>query len=556
MTLTRLAHTIVLAEGWWRILIAFLAGASSTLALPPTDVWPLPFITFPILVWLVDGAAGGRFGGVLAAAAVGWWFGFGYFLAGLYWVGHAFLVDAKTFGWLLPFAVVALPAGMALYTAFGLALARLIWTRGATRVLALAVALTLAEWLRGHFFSGFPWNAYGYALISPIWLAQGAALVGIWGLTFLAVAVYASPAVLADERADTRRPWLAPTLSAAAIAALAIYGAVRLERTPTSYVKDVRLRIMQPNLQQDEKFNYSQKQQVMSRYLALSDRPSDPQSPGLRGVTLLIWPESAFPFFLTREPDALAQIAALLPAETVLITGAIRAPEAAANAPVTRAYNSIYVIDHHGSILSVYDKVHLVPFGEYLPFQELLERLGLMQLTKVRGGFIPGEQRRPQPAPGAPNFLPLVCYEIIFPDNAVPRSERKGWLYRQVGRYLDWPSVVGSAERPGWLLNLTNDGWFGASAGPYQHFQQARIRAIEEGLPLVRAANSGISAVVDPLGRIVKSLPLGAEGVLDSPLPQPIAATLYARWGDALVAVVVAIAFLWVLGSRWRAPPA
>ena len=156
MTLTRLAHTIVLAEGWWRILIAFLAGASSTLALPPTDVWPLPFITFPILVWLVDGAAGGRFGGVLAAAAVGWWFGFGYFLAGLYWVGHAFLVDAKTFGWLLPFAVVALPAGMALYTAFGLALARLIWTRGATRVLALAIALTLAEWLRGHLFSGFP----------------------------------------------------------------------------------------------------------------------------------------------------------------------------------------------------------------------------------------------------------------------------------------------------------------------------------------------------------------------------------------------------------------
>src|SRR5262249_26765446 len=200
---TRLAHTIVLAEGWWRILIAFLAGASSTLALAPTDVWPLPFITFPILVWLVDGAAGGRFGGVLAAAAVGWWFGFGYFLAGLYWVGHAFLVDAKTFGWLLPFAVVALPAGMALYTAFGLGLGRVIWTGGGPRVLALAVSLTLAEWLRGHLFSGFPWNAYGYALISPIWLAQGVALVGIWGLTFLAVAVYASPAVLADERADT-----------------------------------------------------------------------------------------------------------------------------------------------------------------------------------------------------------------------------------------------------------------------------------------------------------------------------------------------------------------
>jgi apolipoprotein N-acyltransferase len=190
----------VLAWGWRRILIAFLAGASTTLALPPTDIWPVPFITFPVLVWLVDGAAAGRLGGVLAAATAGWWFGFGYFLAGLYWVGHAFLVDAKTFGWLLPFAVIALPAGMALYTALGLALARLIWTRGAARVLALAISLTLAEWLRGHLFSGFPWNVYGYALISPLWLAQGAALIGIWGLTFLAVAIYASPAVLADDR--------------------------------------------------------------------------------------------------------------------------------------------------------------------------------------------------------------------------------------------------------------------------------------------------------------------------------------------------------------------
>ena len=169
---------------------------------------------------------------MLAAASAGWWFGFGYFLAGLYWVGNAFLVDAKTFGWLLPFAVVALPAGMAVYTALGLALARLIWTRGATRVLALAVALTVAEWLRGHLFSGFPWNAYGYALISPLWLAQGAALIGLWGLTLLAVAIYASPAVLADDRADTRRPWLAPALSVVVIAALAAYGAWRLARTP------------------------------------------------------------------------------------------------------------------------------------------------------------------------------------------------------------------------------------------------------------------------------------------------------------------------------------
>jgi apolipoprotein N-acyltransferase len=553
VTLTRLARTIVLAWGWRRILIAFLAGASTTLALPPTDVWPVPFITFPVLVWLVDGAAVGRLGGVLAAATAGWWFGFGYFLAGLYWVGHAFLVDAKTFGWLLPFAVIALPAGMALYTALGLALARLIWTRGAARVLALAIALTLAEWLRGHLFSGFPWNVYGYALISPLWLAQGAALIGIWGLTFLAVAIYASPAVLADDRSQTKRPWLAPALSVAVIAALATYGAIRLNRTPTGYVDGVRLRIMQPNLQQDEKFNYAQKQQVMSRYLALSDRASGPQSTGVRDVTHLIWPESAFPFFLTREADALAQIAGLLPKGTVLITGAVRPPETKPGEPIIRAYNSIYAIDHDGSIVSVYDKVHLVPFGEYLPFQDLLERLGLVQLTKVRGGFIAGDRRRNQHVPGAPSFLPLVCYEIIFPGDAVPRSERAGWLYDHLGRYVDWPFVAGSGERPGWLLNLTNDGWFGASAGPYQHFQQARVRAIEEGLPLVRAANTGISAVVDPLGRVIASLPLGTEGVLDAPLPQAISPTTYARAGDGPLAMMAGLALVVIMRARRKA---
>jgi len=246
-------------------------------------------------------------------------------------------------------------------------------------------------------------------------------------------------------------------------------------------------------------------------------------------VTHLIWPESAFPFFLTREADALDQIAALLPEGTVLITGAVRAPETVPTAAITRAYNSIYVIDHDGSILSVYDKVHLVPFGEYLPFQDSLERLGLMALTKVRGGFIPGSRRRSLNVPRAPNFVPLICYEVIFPGEA-----------------------VAAGERPGWMLNLTNDGWFGASAGPYQHFQQARLRAIEEGLPLVRAANTGISAVVDPLGRVQASLPLGSEGVLDASLPAALPPTPYARLGDSPAGMLVALALLLVMRARRR----
>jgi apolipoprotein N-acyltransferase len=484
------------------------------------------FLTFPVLVWLIDGTAAGRYGGLGVAAITGWWFGFGYFLAGLYWVGYAFLVDAQTFGWLLPFAVMLLPAGLAFFTALGFVLARLLWTRGPGRILALALALTLSEWLRGNVLTGFPWNTFGYTLTGSNALAQSASLIGLWGLTFVAVAVFASAATLTDDRNETRRPWLPVAVSLAVLVALAIFGTMRLANTPTAFVDGVKLRIMQPNLSQDDKFNYLAKASVMSRYLALSDRATGPQSMGVRDATHLIWPESAFPFFLAREPDALAQIAALLPQGTVLITGGVREPDTSAQRQARRAYNSIYVVDHDGSILSVYDKVHLVPFGEYLPFQNWAEKLGLIPLTKVPG-FLSGDRRRPMEVPRAPPFLPLICYEIIFPDEAVP-----------------------AGERPGWLLNLTNDGWFGISSGPYQHLRQSRLRAIEHGLPLVRAANTGISAVVDPLGRVVASLPLGTDGVLDAQLPKPAAVTIYRRFGGTLVAVFIFVILIGLVRRR------
>jgi apolipoprotein N-acyltransferase len=285
---------------------------------------------------------------------------------------------------------------------------------------------------------------------------------------------------------------------------------------------------MQPNLQQDIRFNYAARQQVMDRYVALSNRATGPNPLGMKDVTHLIWPESAFPFFLAREPDALAQITQLLPPGAVLITGAVRIAEPY-NPAAPSAYNSIYVIDHSGSILASYDKVHLVPFGEYLPFKPLLERLGMEVVTKQIGGFRAGDRRRLMTIPGTPPALPLICYEIIFPDAVVP-----------------------AGERPSWIVNVTNDGWFGISTGPYQHLQQARVQAIEEGLPLVRAANTGISAVVDPLGRIINSLPLGEEGVVDSPLPRPVRAPLYAHVGDVPTAIIIAIAFIVVARRRLR----
>jgi apolipoprotein N-acyltransferase len=523
------------------MLMAFLAGAASTLALAPINVWPVMFATFAPLVWLLDGAGGVRWGGIGAAFGIGWCFGFGYFVAGLYWIGSAFLVDAKTFGWLLPFAITMLPAYLAVFTGVGCAVARLVWTTSRFRILTLAATLSSAEWLRGHMFSGFPWNAFGYALTTPLPLAEGVAVFGIWGLTFIAVAVFAAPAVLADAG---RRPVAPLAWVGCTLAALAAYGALRLASNPTEMVDGVHLRIMQPNIPQDERFSYAAKAQIMNRYVLMSQRAGEDVPPpyrsqqapegrvgdprGLDGVTHLIWPESAFPFFLARDGDALSVIAGMLPPNTTLITGAAR-PVEPAPGRAKHAFNSVYVIDHHGSILASYDKLHLVPFGEYLPFEDLLERAGFAQLVDIPGGFLSGAQRRVIAVPGAPGMLPLICYEAIFPGEAVP-----------------------AGERPGWLLNLTNDAWFGTSVGPYQHFQQARVLAIEEGLPLIRAANSGISAVVDPLGRIIASLPLGHDGLLDAGLPRAAQVTIYAQTGDLIFLAAVIGALIGSLFFRLK----
>ncbi|MEP9354574.1 apolipoprotein N-acyltransferase [Xanthobacter sp. KR7-65] len=482
-------------SGWRRRFAAALAGALSALAMPPFGLWPVLALSFPLLVLLIDGCRGDLRARLAAAAGVGWWFGFGYFLASLWWIGAAFLVEADVFGWLLPFAVVAMPAGLALFTALGTAVARALWSRGALRLFALAFGLTCAEWLRGHVLTGFPWNTYGYAFSDSLVLMQGAALVGVWGLTFAAVLLLATPVLLLGPRRTGLAAVGAATL---VLAGAAAWGSHRLATTPLATVPGVTLRVMQPDLPQDKKFAYDRRRQILADYLALSARPSPAYPRGLSDVSVLIWPESAFPFIYEREPWAAQDIAAALPENVTLVTGAIRydQPPPGQRSPF---FNAIRVMNARGEVLHSTDKVHLVPFGEYLPLQAELEALGIEQLTRVRGGFSSGSALAPLVIPGLPLAAPLVCYEIIFPGKVVPEG-----------------------VRPGWLLNLTNDAWFGMTPGPYQHFAQARMRAVEEGLPLVRAANTGISAIVDPVGRIVAWLPLGREGVVDGPLPQPL----------------------------------
>jgi apolipoprotein N-acyltransferase len=506
-----LAHRVILSWGWPRSLIAWGAGAVGALAMPPFGVVPALVVSMSVAVWLLDGTAVGpgrlSWATLRSAAAVGWWFGFGYFVASLWWLGAAFLVEPDEFAWALPLGVLGLPAGLALFPALGFMLARLLWSPGAARIFALAVGLGASEWLRGTVLTGFPWNSYGMALAQNIILMQTGSLVGLYGLTLLAVAIAAAPATIAAG--ETLRARLAPSVAALVVlAAMAAFGTWRLSGPAPAPVAGVKLRIMQPNLPQDAKFRPENKAEIMRRYLTVSDRATSPEHSGVADVTHLIWPESAFPFVLARDQAALGQIADLLPKGASLITGAVRMAEALPGEAGPQFFNAIQVVGDDGVILDSSDKVHLVPFGEYLPFAHVLQALGLRQFVHVPGGFEAGTRRKALRAPGLPPAAPLVCYEAIFPGDVMPPG-----------------------ERPGLMLNVTNDAWFGDTPGPWQHFAQARLRAVEEGLPLVRAANSGVSAVVDPYGRVIASLPLNVDGVIDSALPTSIEPPVFARFG-------------------------
>lgn len=502
-----LSERVVLASGGRRALVAVLAGAASALAMPPFSVWPILALTFPVAVWLIDGASGRTaLRTLLSAAGAGWCFGFGYFLAGLWWIGSAFLVDAEIFGWLLPFAVAGLPAGLALLHALGFALARMMWSGGPVRILAFAAAVGVAETLRGHVLTGFPWNSFGYALADQLWLGQFASVVGVEGLTFVALAVFAAPATLADAR--PARPLL--TGAALALVFLAAFGGQRLARAETAFNDAISVRAIQPEIPQDMKSQDAARDTIMDAYVALSDEARGPEARGFADATLTVWPESAFPFLLSRTPEAMARIGASLAPGTTLATGAVRG-ERRADGSGADFWNSIHLLGDDGSIVATYDKLHLVPFGEYLPFQSFLESLGLEQLTRQKGGFSAGSRANLIALPQGPRFRSLICYEAIFPEE-----------------------IAGTEDRPDFLLNVTNDAWFGHTPGPWQHAAQARVRAVEQGLPLVRSANGGVSMVVDAYGRVVASLPLGQRGVVDSSLPLAIAPTMFASTSGRL----------------------
>ncbi|MBT6093330.1 MAG: apolipoprotein N-acyltransferase [Rhodospirillaceae bacterium] len=488
--------------GWRRRLAAVVCGALAAVALPPIGVVIALVPAFTGLLWLAGDARGRQ------AFAAGWWFGFGHFAVGLYWVGSAFFVDAALYGWLAPLAVTGLAAGMALFPALAMwtgqevsgRLGLRIWARA----LVLAVAWTACEWLRGQMLTGFPWNLIGSVWVAHDSVLQSAAWVGVFGLSLLSIVAATLPAVLADGFSVRRS--VIGLAGIVLLGALAVAGGMRLQAASLQFVDGVRLRLVQPNIAQhlkwkpDLRIGHVRRQLEMSTQLAANGAPP----------THVIWPETSVPFNLASDRALQKVLGRAAPPGGLLIAGAPSA-EGAPGAG-QKLWNSAHAVSPQGEIVATYNKQHLVPFGEYVPFRQILK---FSKLTAGRLDFSFGAGPRIIDLPGLPPAAFLICYEVIFPDE-VPGHAADG------------------RKRPGWLLNLTNDAWFGDTAGPHQHLAAARMRAAEHGVALVRVANTGISAVIDPYGRVLQSLPLGEAGVLDAALPEALDATVFANFGSGL----------------------
>jgi apolipoprotein N-acyltransferase len=513
--LCRLAQDLAALTGWRRYGFAFALGVLLAGALPPVDISVLILVAFPALLWLDDGSDG-----PWASARLGYVFALGFFVAGLYWVAAALFVEIGRFWWALPFAVLGLPALLAFFPAAALgataSLAGRLHLAPPARLCLFAVLWCVAEWLRGHIMTGFPWNLVGYvwsgAFPGSLAILQTTAWVGIYGLSFITVLAASLPALLGTPLLQPMPPArrAAPAIAAALLLLVPMAaGGVRLGLMPTQST-DTWLRLVQPSILQSLKWDPAAAEDNFRRLIELS-AASAPHP-----LTAVLWPEAAAPYLLQRDEAHRNAVAKVAPKDGYVVVGAVRATPL--SGPPERFWNSIEAIDAEGAIRASYDKAHLVPFGEYMPFRNLLP---IDAIAPGSAGLAAGPGPQTLALPGLAAFSPIVCYEAIFPG-----------------------AVIDRAARPAWIFNVTNDAWYGRSSGPYQHFAIARTRAVEEGLPLVRVANNGISGVVDPAGRVLARTRLDSVGYADVALPRPAAPTLYGKAGDWPLLAMLALGLL------------
>lgn len=474
-------------QGWKRRGALYLLGACATLTLPPFFLLPLAIPAYGGLAWLIWRAPSRKI-----AFTTGWWWGFGFFTSGLYWMCIALLTDPVKFAWLIPFTLLGLHGALALFSALAALILYLLWpkregTPGLLFALCFTSVWSLIEFARGHILTGFPWNLPGYAFALHDTLLQSASIIGIYGLTFLIL--YLSVCVMAGRRAIALGIVLALLHTG--------FGIWRLNNAPAIDSAEnvdisVPIRIVQANILQHHKWNPEKQLEGLKSYSQLS------QSPGHEKMKLTVWPETAVPYVLNDHPSLLKLLAITAPEKGALLTGALRSTPPS---EPFRIWNSLHVITRAG-LATVYDKHHLVPFGEFVPLRSILP---IDKITPGATDFSRGPGPTTLTLPeGLPTISPLICYEAIFPGEAFD-----------------------AAARPDLLVNITNDAWFGISTGPYQHFHMSRVRAVETGIPLLRAANTGISGVIDAYGRVLAKLPLAEKGVINHATPRKIEKTPY-----------------------------
>ncbi|MFN3521456.1 MAG: apolipoprotein N-acyltransferase [Phenylobacterium sp.] len=505
-----------LASPWLLRLAALCAGLAAALAHPPFGLLP-GLLGYGVMMRLVE-TGGPR--PLRSAFLRGWLAGLGYFSLSVWWVAEAFLVDAEVYGWMAPFALVLLAGGLALFWGAAGVAYRALSPGGVTRVLVFAGILAAVEWARGHVFTGFPWNLPGETWRAGSAPSQAASLMGAYGLTWITVAIAAAPAIAFDATPRMRRV-IAVAAAAFALVGLVGFGAWRLDRAAPTPPGAARVRVVQADIDQKEKWKPENLDLIFATYEALSQAPAE------RAPDVVIWPEGALPVviddFLAPGSPYVGRIQAMLRPGQTLMLGANRAGLAADGR--YDYFNSLIALrntDPGLQVTAVYDKYRLVPFGEFMPLGELATKIGFRSLVHMPEDFTAGPPPRPISPQGLPPLQPLICYEALFPGFTAHAAERSG-------------------VRPRWILNVSNDAWFGATSGPKQHLNLASYRAIEEGLPMVRATPTGVSAVIDAYGRPVADhvLKSGALGVVDADLPAPLSKTTYARFGDAIFAFML-----------------
>ena len=428
---------------------------------------------------------------------------------------YPFLVDVNTFYWMIPFALIFLPMFLSIFIGIATFLSGIIASKGSERILSLAVCWVMMEWLRGNILTGFPWNLAGYIWSDIVTVSQLASIFGIYGLSLITVIVCSMPAQLAQK---SKNRWLLPIIIVASFILVHIWGVNRID-IDINRKNAQTIRLVQPNIPQKEKWKKDLAINNLIKHVDLSTKI------GFEKIKAVIWPETASTFLLGTDKFVDQLISNAIPPNGNLITGV---PRFISKNNETNLYNSLVVYNKEMSLIEFYDKHHLVPFGEFIPFRSFLANIGLSKITAGSLDYSPGNGPKTIKVDGLPSFSPLICFEVIFPSK-----------------------IVNKFNRPEWLLSISNDGWFGPNAGPRQHFDMARIRSIEEGIPLIRVSNMGISASIDPFGRIIEIINIGNTGYLDVLIPKSLSKTVYSRYGDLVLFTICLIILLFVLRGRF-----